>query len=243
MLPTLSSNDNSTGGLPLPQYARRCIVWGQEGSYDNFCSGRMMLNIEAVIFDWGGVLIEDPAPGLMRYCADALGVSVEQYAAAHQKFQSDFQRGRVAEDVFWTRVCGQLKRPLPDVESLWGDAFRAVYVPRAEMFDLARRVKARGIKTGFLSNTEVPAMQYFHTLGYDMFDQLIFSCAEGTHKPERKIYEIAVERLGTTPSQAVFIDDSPKYIEGAKQAGLSTILFRGIADTKQQLAKLGLEVD
>jgi len=202
-----------------------------------------MSDIEAVIFDWGGVLIEDPAPGLMKYCADALRVSVGQYVAAHKKFQSDFQRGLVAEDVFWTKVCSELGCSAPRVESLWGDAFRAAYVPRAEMFDLARQLKSRGIKTGFLSNTEVPAMQYFHTLGYDMFDRTVFSCAEGAHKPERRIYELTIERLNTTPSQAVFIDDSPKYIEGAKQAGLNTILFRSVADTKQQLTKLGLEVD
>ncbi len=205
--------------------------------------GCTVSDIEAVIFDWGGVLIEDPAPGLMQYCADALGVSVEQYVAAHQKFQDDFQKGLVAEDVFWTRICGELQRPLPDVESLWGDAFRAVYVEQVEMFDLARSFKSRGVKTGFLSNTEAPAMQYFHTLGYDMFDRTVFSCAEGIRKPEKRIYELTVERLKTTASRAVFIDDSPQYIDGARQAGLNTILFQSITEAKQQLKELGLEVD
>lgn len=243
MLPGHPSNDNSPPNCPCHDVLPVVSSFSNKARYGHYYSGYVMSDIEAVILDWGGVLIEDPAPGLMRYCAEALGVSVEQYAAAHQKFQSDFQRGLVAEDVFWTRVCGQLKRPLPDVKSLWGDAFRAAYAPRAEMFDLARHLRTRGIRTGFLSNTEVPAMQYFHTLGYDMFDQLVFSCAEGTHKPDKEIYELAVERLGTTPSQAVFIDDSTKYIEGAKQAGLKTILFRSIDDTKLQLREMGLEVD
>ena len=34
-----------------------------------------MAKIESVILDWGGVLIEYPAPGRVRYCAEALGVA------------------------------------------------------------------------------------------------------------------------------------------------------------------------
>ena len=49
--------------------------------------------IESVIFDWGGVLIEDPAPGLVKYCSEALGVSKEDYAKVYDKFGGDFQKG------------------------------------------------------------------------------------------------------------------------------------------------------
>ena len=49
--------------------------------------------IRAVIFDWGGVLIDDPADGLARYCADALGVSVEEYKKAYRLFEADFRGG------------------------------------------------------------------------------------------------------------------------------------------------------
>ena len=51
-----------------------------------------METIKSVIFDWGGVLIDDPAPGLMQYCADALKVSKEDYIKAHSKFEADFQK-------------------------------------------------------------------------------------------------------------------------------------------------------
>ena len=56
--------------------------------------------IEAVIFDWGGVLIADPAPGLMRYCTQHLGVTVEDYTAAHNRHSEPFQKGLISEEVF-----------------------------------------------------------------------------------------------------------------------------------------------
>ena len=202
-----------------------------------------MERIESVIFDWGGVLVDDPAPGLMRYCAQALGVSKENYTKAHNKFAADFQKGLIGEDTFWERICGELKVPKPKVPSLWADAFKAVYVPKEDMFSLAERLHKNGYKTALLSNTEVPAMQYFYQLQYDMFDVLVFSCAEGTRKPEKKIYELTIQKLGSRPGQSVFIDDKSEYINGAKQKGLNTILFESINKCKNALAEFGVDVD
>lgn len=197
--------------------------------------------IESVIFDWGGVLIEDPAPVLVKYCSEALAVSKEDYINAYDKFGGDFQKGLISEEKFWERMCSGLGVSKPDVPSLWADAFKAAYVPREDMFSLAAGLREKGYKTAFLSNTEKPAMQYFHQLGYDMFDVLVFSCVEGTSKPEKRIYELTVQRLGSKAGQSVFIDDKLEYINGAKQAGLKTILFESVSQVKDELARLGVE--
>lgn len=76
-----------------------------------------------------------------------------------------------------------------------------------------------------------------------MFDVLVFSCNEGASKPERRIYEITVERLGSPPDLSVFIDDKPAYIAGAEQVGLHTILFESISQLRNELARLGLKTD
>ena len=202
-----------------------------------------MERIKSVIFDWGGVLIDDPAPGLMQYCAEALGVSKENYIKAHGKFAEVFQKGLISEDTFWERVCSELNVPKPKAHSLWTDAFKAAYVPREDMFSVAALLQENGYRTAVLSNTEAPAMRYFHQLQYDMFDVLVFSCAEGTRKPERKIYELTVEKLGSQPAQSVLIDDKPEYIDGAKQAGLNTIIFRNIEQVKNELARLRVKIN
>lgn len=205
-----------------------------------------MRKVKAVIFDWGGVLIDDPRPGLMRYCAHAFNVPVEVYTQVHDKFLENFQKGLIEERTFWQRISKELNRPEPQPaarlagsqNSLWGDAFRSAYSPRAEVFALASALHNKGYKTALLSNTEVPAMEFFRQLRYDMFDVLVFSCAEGAQKPEKKIYEVTVEKLRSLPEQAVLIDDKPQFIKGAQQAGLKGILFANLEQVKSDLAAL-----
>ena len=96
-------------------------------------------------------------------------------------------------------------------------------------------MKKIGYKTALLSNTEAPAMAYFYELDYQMFDELIFSCAVKTRKPEAKIYELTLDRLNVKPSEAIFIDDRSDYIEGALEVGINTILFESPSETKKKL--------
>jgi putative hydrolase of the HAD superfamily len=199
-----------------------------------------MAEIKAVIFDWGGVLIDDPAPGLMQYCSAALGVSEERYTEAHKKFAEDFTKGLISEDAFWAKVCGELGKPTPGITSLWNSAFRSVYSPRTDVFSAVSSLHNNGYRIALLSNTEVPAMQFFHELQYDMFDVLVFSCAERTMKPERKIYEITIKKLGLTPEQTIFIDDKQEFIKAAEQVKINTILFKDIEQVKTELAQIGV---
>ncbi len=199
--------------------------------------------IEAIIFDWGGVLIDDPRHELLRYCAAAFGVSQDEYTPVHDSFLDEFQRGLISERVFWERLAERLNKPKPDVPSLWTDAFRSAYVPRAEVFALASKLHDRGYRTALLSNTEAPAMEFLRGLGYDMFDVQVFSCAEGLVKPERKVYEITLDRLGVGASRTVLIDDRKDFVEAAQQAGLNTIIFDNFKHLRDRLALLGVRTD
>ncbi|MHC4118771.1 MAG: HAD family hydrolase [Planctomycetota bacterium] len=197
--------------------------------------------IESIIFDWGGVLIEDPRPGLLKFCAEALGVSQEDYAPVHDTFLGEFHTGAISEHTFWRQIGRMIGKPVPEVSSLWYEAFKSAYVPRPEVFSLVSSLHERGYKTALLSNTELPAAKFFQEQKYEMFDVLVFSCAEGVMKPQRKIYEITLERLGSDAQRTIFTDDREDFIAGAKQAGLHTILFENIDQLKSELARLGVE--
>ena len=82
-----------------------------------------MEKINAVIFDWGGVLIEDPAPALFKYCANAFGVSVERYIAAFDICIYDFQTGTVTEKQFWANMAKLSMPQRRNMNSLWTEAF------------------------------------------------------------------------------------------------------------------------
>ena len=199
--------------------------------------------IKAVIFDWGGVLIENPTLEMVRYIAEALGIDKDVvYAGVEPSLMNLFQKGLVTEDQVWEQVCATFGVPKPSVPSLWKEAFRAVYRPREEMFSLASSLRKDGYKTGFLSNTEAPGMAFFLEQQYEMFDVTIFSCAEGTAKPESLIYEIALERLRVKPKEAIFIDDRPDFTAGAQRVGIHAILFESPDQAKRRLMLEGVTV-
>jgi putative hydrolase of the HAD superfamily len=201
-----------------------------------------MEKINAVIFDWGGVLIEDPAPALFKYCAKALGVGEEQYIIAFDICMNDFQTGTVTEQQFWMNMTRRLKVPMPKADSLWTEAFTAAYRPRREIFSLASRLKQAGCKTAILSNTEKPVAELINKLKYDAFDVTVLSCLEGTAKPGREIYDLTLDRLATPAKHTLFIDDRQANIDGAKQAGLQTILFKGVDQLKKDLDRFSLNI-
>jgi putative hydrolase of the HAD superfamily len=82
-------------------------------------------------------------------------------------------------------------------------------------------------KTAILSNAWPGARQLFtEVLGLgDVVDEMIISCEEGVAKPDARIFQIAVDRLGVEPEEAVFVDDVPVNVHRARAFGLQAILF------------------
>ncbi len=198
--------------------------------------------IASVIFDLGGVLIEQPIPAMMNYCAERLTVSPQDLLRAHERHAPDFQRGRIDEAVYWERVCGEMGVPCRSDGFLWGSAFRFAYSEYSDIFLLADLLHRKNYRIGLLSDTEVPSMNFFLSRGYGQFDFLVFSCREGFIKPDRRIFELALARSGVAAERTVFIDDRPANVEGAKKAGIRTVLFRDPGQVKNELAAMGVQI-
>lgn len=197
----------------------------------------MSVRIHAVAFDWGGVLIEDPGPGLIAYCAHALGVSNGAYLAAHRKFAVRLQNGTISDKNFWKNIAQQLKVPIPPT-TLWKKAFAACYHEHEKMFAFAHACQRAKIRTAILSNTEKSAVEFFHSQHYHCFDAALFSCALGVSKPNASIYEACLSALDVPASQTLFIDDKRHFVEGAIGAGLHGIHFRTLTQVFDDIRAL-----
>src|SRR3989344_4465322 len=161
---------------------------------------------KAVIFDWGGVLIDNPEPAFVHFMSQYFGVGEEVISPVRKRLALDFQRG-MQEEEYWRRFCSELGLSVPVVnsshtKSLWARAFEFAYSPKQEMFQLASDLHRGGYKIALLSNTQMPSVDFFKAQNYEMFDVAVFSCVEGILKPDREIYMITVERLGVSPREA-----------------------------------------
>lgn len=197
--------------------------------------------IRAVLFDWGGVLIENPVSGLRAYIAQALDRPEEDLHAVFQDYFQPFQKGLISEPDLWRDVSRRLNVPVPTRKSLYREAVEQASRARPEVFHLAEILHQKGYKVGLLSNTEAPAMEYFLAQGHTCFDAMVFSCAEHCAKPEPDIYHIACRRLGVQPPDVVFIDDRPDYIQGAVAVGLRTILYDDFEQIVRELRAFGVQ--
>ncbi len=54
---------------------------------------------------------------------------------------------------------------------------------------------------------------------------MTFSYELGFIKPEAPIYQHAIEGLGVEPAEALFLDDRPENVEGARAAGIHAVVF------------------
>ena len=113
--------------------------------------------IKAIVFDWGGVLIDYPVSASISYCADKLNVDEKLFSREFKKYVNLFQKGEITEDYLWDNICKRLGIQKPTTASLCREAFHHVYAPKKEMFQLATNLKKNGYKIGFLSRA---AIQY-----------------------------------------------------------------------------------
>jgi putative hydrolase of the HAD superfamily len=67
---------------------------------------------------------------------------------------------------------------------------------------------------------------------------MIISAEVGVEKPDARIFQIALEKLGVAASESVFLDDFAENIAAARALGMQTIHFTQPEQALVQLEKL-----
>jgi HAD superfamily hydrolase (TIGR01549 family) len=90
-------------------------------------------------------------------------------------------------------------------------------------------LRARRYKLGIISNTSTPPPALDRHLAeeglLDFFPIRVYSCAVGYMKPDRRIFEIALARLGSAAANTVYVGDKLRLdVRGAGRLGMVTVL-------------------
>jgi len=106
--------------------------------------------------------------------------------------------------------------------------------------DFMRSLRPK-IKVGLISNAWSGLRPWIVSQKFeDIFDDMTISAEVGAAKPDARIYQHAVAKLGVRAEEAVFIDDMLANIEAARALGMHGIIFQGseqvIADINRLLA-------
>jgi len=186
-------------------------------------------NVKAVIFDWGGVMEELPneadVASWERRLATVSGALPEiLWGETWQRLAV----GAISDEDYVRHIVDQLG--LPDREAAL-DFLQAFYTSdrfHHEVMDAARALRKKYqvavLSNAFPAQVDTIREQY----GIDVhaeFDVYVNSAMVGMSKPDPGIYELTLERLGVAPSEAIFLDDTLRNVDAARELGLHAIQF------------------
>ena len=85
-----------------------------------------------------------------------------------------------------------------------------------------RTARRRGLRLAVVSNWDITLPEHLRAAGLlDSFDAVVTSADAGVRKPDPRVFELALARLGTPPERAAHVGDSPADEEGARAAGMA----------------------
>jgi epoxide hydrolase-like predicted phosphatase len=109
-------------------------------------------------------------------------------------------------------------------------------VPRPQMIEAIRRIRARGLRAAALTNNWVrEGPREGHRLR-EHFDVFVESRVVGLRKPDPRIYTLACRELGVPPARTAFLDDIGRNLKAARELGMATIK---VDEPGQALRELG----
>ena len=200
--------------------------------------------IEAVIFDFGGVLTSSPFEAFSRFETERglpIDIIRRTNAANHlENAWARFERAEVDIETFdklfaaESLALGAEVRGRDVLPLLQGDL-------RPEMVEALKRIKAK-FKTGCITNN-LPANAIGSMTGRSLyiaevmvlFDHVIESAKIGLRKPDPRIYQLMVETLKVDPKKCVYLDDLGVNLKPAREMGMTTIK---VANGAQAIAEL-----
>lgn len=208
--------------------------------------------VEAVIFDFGGVLTSSPFEAFSRFETER-GLPVDiirrTNAANHlENAWARFERAEVNIETFdhlfaaESLALGAEIRGRDVLPLLQGDL-------RPEMVEALKRIKAQ-FKTGCITNN-LPANAIGSMTGRSLyiaevmvlFDHVIESAKIGLRKPDPRIYQLMVETLKVDPRNCVYLDDLGVNLKPARELGMTTVKVTSGAQAIAELeAATGLKL-
>ncbi len=203
------------------------------------------MKIKSVVFDLGGVMINYNPRAFIR----DLG---------YDEAKGDALCNAIFLDPVWQEMdCGKYltyQEALPvfisrhpeleaDIRRFFQPGWMDVYTVKEDTERvLFNWVAEKDVDIYALSNYAADGFAYV-SKKYPFFSRMkgfVVSAYERAVKPQRRIYEILLERYALVPEQTVFIDDLQANVDAARALGMQGVVFRDPEQARGELVGLGL---
>lgn len=205
------------------------------------------MSLRAVIFDFGMVLTGKPNVQAHDEMVRITGLTTDQFEKLYWADRHAYDEGKLTGISFWQNFLHDAKLDLgPNaVEALNRCDARMWTTQNPAMVAWHAALHQHGLKTAILSNMGDSVLESitreFAWIGH--FDVLIWSYQHLMAKPDPAIYQLALQRLGTSPEETLFIDDKHENIDAALALGFKALQFTTIDQLRTDLLTAGYDRD
>ena len=193
--------------------------------------------IKNIIFDYGGVLLDwnphylyDPYFGSTDKAEWFLGnICTYEWNAQHDGGcpVAEGTAELVAQHPEWKK----------EIEMYYGDFMKMMGGQIDGMEAFVKQLKDKGFRIFGLSNwsEETFAMVRHVYPVLNLMDDMVISGIEKVMKPDRRIFELALERFGIKAEETIFIDDNTNNVAAANAVGIHGLLFESRGKLQEDL--------
>jgi putative hydrolase of the HAD superfamily len=207
--------------------------------------------LAGVLFDMGGVVMDSPLHAIARYERERglprNAINRAIVAAGEAGAWARLERGELTVAMFCAPFEADCRAHGVEVDgAAVMAAIAAAGVARPIMLEAIRRIRARGLRVGALTNNwkrEGPDDDVIPHRLRAHFDVFVESRVVGLRKPDPRIYLLACGELGVEPARTAFLDDIGSNLKPARALGMTTIKVDEPAAALRELgARLGLDL-
>ena len=200
-----------------------------------------MNNIQHIVFDLGGVLVDwDGVTPLSQLTDGRLSFEDARRFWFHSPWIAKFETNQCSDLEFAVGMIEELSLDLAPDEFIqdfisWNKGFQ---VGCNEMLS---RLRSRYTLSCLTNNNPLYISDLIENYGLEnKFDHLFISYQTGYLKPSPEAFEHVVDELNSNPDSILFFDDNVECVESARKVGLLAYHVMGCGQVKEVLRKLNL---
>lgn len=203
--------------------------------------------VKAIVFDVGGVLIDEPGFLARDILAKKYGFDSRDFWEYVKANLSKSHKGELEAEVFFEGLVDELG--LNVEASVLVEEWLAAREKLSKVDSVVKETVDKLVGNYLLGvltdSTYLNERASARKNCYALFDFKIISCEVGAEKPSKEIYEILVKELNGRDvklEEAVFIDNEAENLVPAKELGIKTILFEDAEQMIRDLRGMGVSV-
>lgn len=203
------------------------------------------MTLKAIFCDLGNVLVHFSHQKMYENLAHFSG----QPLAAIVKFLREkgwgakYERGEVDTQQLHAAFCELSERALPFAGLL--EAVGNIFALKEDTLSIVEQLSAQEVPLYILSNTceaHIYYLQRHFPRLFAPFQGAILSYEVKLCKPEKEIYQAALQLAQCRPEETFYMDDILEYVTAAQSLGIQSHHFQGADQAKSALQQLGFEL-